>query len=68
MFFARNDLSAQLDRPLTRTLPSPPPTSQTLNAAEITTVQSLTAKRLFEFKFEQGQDASVFLVLSPLLG
>jgi hypothetical protein len=68
MFFTRDDLEAQLDRPLTRTLPAPPPTSQNLNAAEVTTLESLTQKRLFAFKFEQGQDASVFLVLSPFAG
>jgi hypothetical protein len=68
MLFSRNDLKAQLNTPLTRTLPAPPPTSQTLNATDITTLESLTNKRLFQFKFEQGQDASVFLVLSPFAG
>jgi hypothetical protein len=68
MFFRKGDVERELDRPLTRTLPAPPPTTETLNAADISTLESLTAKRLFQFKFEQGQDASVFLVLQPFAG
>jgi hypothetical protein len=65
MFFRRDDLESQLDRPLRSTLASPPPRSNSLRPADISTLQALTSRRLFEFKFEQGQDASVFLVLSP---
>jgi hypothetical protein len=65
MFFRKDDLSQQLDRPVNTTLPAPPPRSNTLNAVDVSTLQALTARRLFQFKFEQGQDASVFLVLSP---
>jgi hypothetical protein len=68
VFFTRDDLRQQLDLPLTRTLPSPPPTSDGLNPTEISTLESLTDNRMFQFKFEQGQDATVFLVLQPFAG
>ena len=65
MFFTKDDLKGETSRPLITTLPSPPPTSNRLGTGEISTLQALTDKRLFQFKYEQGQDASVFLVLSP---
>jgi hypothetical protein len=65
MFFTKDDLKGETSRPLVTTLPSPPPTSNRLGPGEISTLQALTDKRLFLFKYEQGQDASVFLVLSP---
>lgn len=68
LFFTKGDVEGELNRPLTRTLPSPPPTSEGLNQADISTLQSLTDKSLFAFKFAPGQDASVFLVLQPLAG
>ena len=68
MFFTRGDLGPQLHQPLTRTLPAPPPTTETLQPTDVTTLESLTRRSLFAFKFEQGQDATVFLVLSPQPG
>ena len=65
MFFRKDELEGLLDRPLNVTLSSPPPRSSALNAGDISSLEALTARRLFEFKFEQGQDASVFLVLQP---
>jgi hypothetical protein len=65
MFFRKDDLGTQLDRPLQSTLAFPPPRSNSLGPADVSTLQALTSRRLFQFKFEQGQDASVFLVLSP---
>jgi hypothetical protein len=68
MFFRKDDLRSQLRRPLQSTLPSPPPRTSTLtsDAFQVSTLQALTTKRLFQFKYEQGQDATVFMVLSPL--
>ncbi|MGI8593316.1 MAG: hypothetical protein ACR2ML_02935 [Solirubrobacteraceae bacterium] len=65
MFFRKDDLEGQLDRPLNVTLASPPPRSSALNAGDVSSLEALTARRLFGFKFEEGQDASVFLVLQP---
>jgi len=65
MFFRKDDLEGQLDRPLNVTLSSPPPRSSALNAGDVSSLEALTAKRLFEFKFQQGPDTSVFLVLQP---
>ncbi len=65
MFFRKDDLSSALHRPLQYTLPAPPPRVSTLDAGSVSTVQALTGRRLFQFKFEQGQDATVFMVLSP---
>ncbi len=65
MFFQRDDLEGQLDSPLNVTLSSPPPRSSALNAGDISTLEALTSRRLFEYKLQQGPDASVFLVLEP---
>ncbi len=65
MFFRKDDLEGELDQPLNVTLSSPPPRSSALNAGDVSSLEALTARRLFAFKFQEGQDASVFLVLQP---
>jgi hypothetical protein len=50
LFFRRQDLSAQLDEPLKRTLPqSRPPLPGRIDPAEKTTVDTLTAERLYQY-------------------
>jgi hypothetical protein len=64
MYFNRDDVEASLDRPLGATLPPRPPALSALKRSpEATLIQRLTAANLFRFTFQQGQNASVFLVL-----
>jgi hypothetical protein len=67
MFFRRGDVDQQLSLPLHRTLPSPPPSIPALKTgATHDFIDKITGPELFQFKIEQGQDASVFLFLAPL--
>lgn len=65
LFFRRNQLQPALDRPLTTTLPAPPPTVNSVeDAPEAGMVKQLTGHNLFVYSFEQGQDLSAYLVLN----
>jgi hypothetical protein len=65
MFFRRGDVGSQLSRPLSTTLPSPPPAITSLRAgATAHFIDRLTAPEIFNFDLQQGQDASVFLILA----
>jgi len=64
LLFRKRDYEDALDRPLTLTLPSPPPTLNSLpNSPEATLIQRLTDPSLFKYSFQQGQDLSALLVL-----
>ena len=65
MFFRPKDVKRQLNRPIRFTLPSPPPSINSLKASRTGDfLQRLTVPDLFEFSVTQGQDASVLLVLN----
>jgi hypothetical protein len=65
LFFRRQQLKAALDRPLTATLPAPPPTVNSIeDAPEAGMVKHLTGHNLFVYTFTQGQDLSAYLVLN----
>jgi len=66
MLFRNGDLNDQVDRPLRATLPTAPSTPDRLTTTDVTVVQRLTTPRLYNFRLQQGQDATVFLVLDPL--
>jgi hypothetical protein len=66
MFFRRSDVNPELGRPLVATLPGPAPLPSGLRGSEASFIDRLTAPNLFKFTLEQGQDASVFLVLDKL--
>jgi hypothetical protein len=68
LFFQRDQFSSVLDTPLRVTLTTPPPVVAALrdSQAETTTIERLTDPSLFRYALQQGQDASAFLVLSPL--
>ena len=67
MFFRRSDVQPALARPLTATLPSPPPTLNSLpSSPEATLIERLTDRNLFAYSFQQGQDLGAFLVLARL--
>jgi hypothetical protein len=65
LFFRKEQLRTVLDRPLTTTLPAPPPTVNSVeDAPEAGVVKQLTRRNLFVYSFEQGQDLSAYLVLN----
>jgi hypothetical protein len=69
LFFRKGDYESALGRPLAATLPSPPPTLNSLPASpEAGLIQRLTKGKVFRYSFQQGQDLSAFLVLAKLSG
>jgi hypothetical protein len=67
MFFRRGDVDQQLSRPLRTTLPSPPPSITSLRAgATKDFIDRVTRPEIFSFDLQQGQDASVFMILAPV--
>jgi hypothetical protein len=67
MFFRRGDVNSALDRPLHLTLPSPPPSIPSLKTGTAKDfIDRATGRELFDFQLQQGQDASVFMLLLPL--
>ena len=65
MFFRPGDLAGELDVPLETTVPplTPKPEQIDLEKPEFKRLDALTSSNLFQATFQQGQDASVFLVL-----
>ena len=68
MFFRRGDsnVGASLDRPLAATLPGPPPVPPGVSLAQQDFLNRLTANNLFAFTPQEGGDAHIYLVLTPL--
>jgi hypothetical protein len=67
MLFREQDVNAELDQPLRATLPAPVPLPSALNGPQGSFIARVTASNLFKFSLEQGQDASVFLVLDKIV-
>lgn len=69
LFFQASDLRSELNRPLSTTLSARPPTVDTVDKASDTpVVRALTKPSFYSFSIvPQPADATVFLVLSPLL-
>ena len=65
MFFRPGDLRGELGVPLESTLPPRPrgPSRSTSRRPRPSGIDALTRANFFTASFQQGQDASVFLVL-----
>lgn len=64
MLFRKPQLEGALARPLTATLPHPPPSVTAVDdSPETGIVKQLTGRNLFQYSFEQSQDFSAILVL-----
>jgi hypothetical protein len=68
MFYRRGDVGASLSRPLQATLPGAPPAVNKLTKAQGNFIGRLTEGNLFSFTPQEGGDAHIYLVLSPLTG
>jgi hypothetical protein len=65
MFYQRSEVGASLDRPLSATLPGPPPVPPSVSKATQDAINQLTLPNLFSFTPRQGADAHIYFVLSP---
>jgi hypothetical protein len=67
LFFRREDLARELDKPLRDTLPAAPPYVSTgVSPAEAPTVDLLTGTHQFTYVFGQLKDGSTAALLTPL--
>jgi hypothetical protein len=67
LMFRRDQLATSLEQPLETTLPPQTPTPRTIvRAPEAQLVDLVTDPSYYATSIEQGQDANVFLVLSPV--
>jgi hypothetical protein len=68
LFFEKRDLKTELNQPLRLTLSrASPPRLGELDADEVLTIERLTERRLFRYEFQQAQEGSAILILTPLL-
>jgi len=65
IFFQKDDVGAALDQPLDRTLPSPPPSLNSLRASDVAAVDHFAGHHVYCFAYQVAQDVSAYLVLSP---
>ena len=65
LFYRPGDLSGELGVPLASTIPNatPKPAQMKLDAPDSQRIDALTRSNLFTATFQQGQDASLYLVL-----
>jgi hypothetical protein len=62
----RDDLKAQLDRPLTETLPTgKPPSALAITELEAATIDYLTLTNTFLYEFQSAGDGTARMVLNP---
>lgn len=65
LFFQEDDLDEALDRPLSTTLVAEdPPQATQIPAEEVSTIDSLTEERLFDYQFTQTQQGAAIMVLA----
>ncbi len=64
MFYRRGDVGASLDRPLSATLPGPPPVPPRVSIEQQDFLNRLTVNNLFAFTPQEGGDAHIYLVLT----
>lgn len=67
LFFEKQDLEAELERPLQSTLlAANPPQATEINPVEGLTIDRLTQERLFTYEFTQTQAGGAVIVLAPV--
>ena len=66
VYLRKDDLGAELDRPLTTTLNPNTPLPDTIPAREVRVVDATTESRVFSFSLSQAQQGDAILVLAPL--
>jgi hypothetical protein len=67
VFLKRGDVREELSRPLNQTLlRAEPPELGRMDAIEIGNVDRITRPRVFQYEFQQAQEGSAVLVLTPI--
>lgn len=66
VFLKKSELADELRRPLRRTLLRPdPPALGEIDTIELGNIDRLTRPRVFQYEFQQAQEGSAILVLTP---
>jgi hypothetical protein len=68
VFLPKKDVGDELGRPLSKTLTSTTPGIGEMDSTELGTVNRITRPRLYGYQYQQAQDGSAVLVLSPIVG
>lgn len=67
IFLKKGDVDDLLSKPLTRSLSSTVPQIGAIPKAELATVNGKTRAHLYSYEYQQAQDGSAILVLSPII-
>lgn len=68
VFLKKSEVKQELEQPLNRTLlRSDPPELGQIDTIELGNIDRLTRPRVFEYEFQQAQEGSAILVLTPVL-
>jgi hypothetical protein len=65
VFLRREDLAAELDKPIRRLLPSQRPAVGAIQDAELANIIRLTEPRIYAYQFDAAPDGKPVLVLAP---
>lgn len=66
VFLRKNDVAAELRRPLIRTIGPRAPRIGKMPSSELATLNRITRTRLYSYEYQQAQDGSAILVLDPV--
>ncbi len=67
VYLERGDVAAELAQPLARTLGAQTPSIGEITEAELAAVNRITLPRVYGFGYQQAQDGSAVLVLTPIV-
>ena len=65
VFLRRDDLVAELDKPIQQLLPTQVPAVGGIQDAELANIIRLTEPRIYAYQFQAGADGKPLLVLAP---
>ncbi len=66
VYLRKDDLKAQLEKPLVTTLAAKAPLPKTIPAREVRTIDAVTTPHVYSFSLAQSQTGDLILVLAPL--
>jgi hypothetical protein len=66
VYLRKDDLKAELGKPLVTTLAAKTPLPKTIPASEVQSIDSVTEPRVYSFSLSQAQQGDAILVLAPL--
>jgi hypothetical protein len=66
VFLRKSDVGQELGRPLAKTLAPKAPGVGEMTGTELPTINRVTGSNLFQYEYQQAQDGSAILILSPI--